>query len=191
VSDGTLVAWGDNVYSQASAPAGTSYVQIDAGNYDTVARIGCSNIVTYCTAKPNSLGCIPAIGWNGAPSASAGKGFTVSASNVRNQRVGLLMYSLNGQAAAPFLGGTLCLIPSIQRTNASSSGGSLLPANNCSGLYTIDFNAFAAGTFGANPAPALQVPGTSVDVQWFGRDPGFAPPNSTTLSDGLHFVMCN
>ena len=43
---------------------------------------------------------------------------------------------------------------------------------------------------GGNPHPSLQIPGTAIEVQWWGRDPGFPAPNNTTLSDGLHFVMC-
>jgi hypothetical protein len=143
---------------------------------------------SYCTAKLNSLGCTPAIGGLGVPSATANNGFNVSASSVRNNKSGLLFYGVNGRAASPFQAGTLCVSAPIKRTPGVNSGGS--PAgNDCSGVFAIDMNAFARGLSGGTPLAALSVIGTVVDCQWWGRDPGFAAPNNTTLSDGLEYTV--
>ncbi|MEO6710021.1 MAG: hypothetical protein ABIP42_10625 [Planctomycetota bacterium] len=76
----------------------------------------------YCTAKVNSLGCAPSIGSIGIPSASAGSGFTINGSNVRNMKPGMLLYGLSGPAAIPFHGGTLCLA-AHKRSLSVNSGG--------------------------------------------------------------------
>src|SRR5688572_1818074 len=144
----------------------------------------------YCTAKPNSLGCTPAISAQGQPSASAASGWVVSAAPVRNQQVGMLIYGLNGRAAIPFQGGWLCLAAPVHRSVPVSSGGSSLPAQDCTGVYALDMNAFAAGALGGAPRPELSQAGTVVDCQWWGRDKGFAPPNNTALSDALEYTVC-
>ena len=195
-SDSSVVAWGRNNFSQCNVPVlpiGSTYIEIAAGTYHNVARIEvhCPSLPSsYCTAKTNSLGCLPEISSVGSPSASAGIGFVVKGLNVLNQKPGLLLYSLSGQAAIPFQNGTLCVASPIKRTTGTNSGGNPSGAD-CSGRYLIDFNAFAVGALGGNPHPALQTPGTDVDAQWWGRDPGFAAPNNTTLTGGLHFTICN
>jgi len=145
--------------------------------------------LVYCSAKLNSLGCTPAIESLGAATAGASSGFLVSATQVRNNKSGLLLYGINGRTATPFYGGTLCVAPPIKRTPGTSSGGNAPPANDCSGVFVIDMNAFAAGALGGSPLPALSVPGTAVNCQWWGRDPGFAPPDNITLSDALEYLI--
>ena len=145
--------------------------------------------VTYCTAKVNSLGCLPAISSAGTPSASAACGFVVTAAPVFNQKAGLLLYSLTGRAALPFQGGILCVAPPLKRSPVYSSGGLPFPTKNCTGGWRIDMNAFSAGTSGGHPDPLLSRPGTYVHCQWWGRDPGFTPPDSTALTDALQYVV--
>ena len=166
-------------------------VQVPGMNTDTLGAefIGSAPSVTYCTAKTNSLGCVPAIGSIGTPSATAGSGFTVRGTNVRNNKNGLLFYGISGRAATPFQGGTLCVKSQVKRTPSTNSGGTPAPGSDCSGVYSLDMNLYAVGGLGGTPLPALTVSGTVVDCQWRGRDPGFAAPNNTTLSNGLEYTI--
>ena len=152
-------------------------------------REGCPPIA-YCSAKVNSLGCTPSITVSGTPSASAGDGFTISCGGVLNQTMGLLFYGVSGPAAAPFQGGTRCVARPLRRTVMVLSRGTPAPASDCSGVYTLDVNAFAASDSGGRPIPQLKVPGTTIHAQWWGRDPGFAPPDDIALSEGVRFTIC-
>ena len=153
-----------------------------ASFHQSTASVCTSAPVTYCTAKVNSLGCTPAMSFVGSnPSVSAGSGFTIKGSNVRNNKSGLLFYGTTGRDALPFQGGTLCVATPIRRTPVSSSGGSP-SGDDCTGVYSIDFNAFI---FGGTGDPALQVVGNTVRTQFWGRDPGYVAPNNTTLTNGL------
>jgi hypothetical protein len=191
----------DAAYAVVPSGAGGLYVSgstygslggPSAGNRDGwLARyeLPCTAL-TYCTAKTNSLGCTPMIASQGVPSASAGSGFVVAGANVRNNKSGLLFYGVGGQSALPFQGGTLCVKTPLRRTPGVNSGGTPAPQTDCSGIYSIDMNAFAVGALGGMPLSALTVAGTVVECQWWGRDPGFPPPNNTTLTDGLEYKVC-
>jgi hypothetical protein len=153
-----------------------------------VQLVPSADVTIYCTAKTNSLGCVPTIGFTGTSSASAGLGFTLSAVNVINNKPGLMIYSNQGQAATPFLGGLLCMNPPVRRSVQLNSGGNP-PPNDCSGTYSIDVNLFTVGGLGGTPAGYLSIAGTVVDAQFWGRDNGFAPPNNATLSDAIQFTV--
>jgi len=148
-----------------------------------------TSVNTYCIAKTNSQGCTPQIGWAGAPNAFVPGGFTINAVDVRNNKNGLLFYGISGPSSAPFQGGTLCVSPQIKRTGAINSGGNPLPANDCSGVYSIDMNAFANGLLGGVPLPQLNLAGQLVHAQFWGRDPGFPAPFNTTLTDALQWTV--
>jgi hypothetical protein len=191
-SDGAILAWGNNGSSQTIVPPtgiGERIVALSAGWYSNALQYEFQPSERYCMAKLNSIGCLPTIASSGWPSATIGSGFTIYVANVRNSKVGLFLYGINGRIQVPFQGGTLCVAPPIKRTAQINSGGAPLPTADCSGLYTLDFNAFAVGALGGSPHAALQTPGSVIDVQAWGRDPGFSAPNNTTLSDGLEYYV--
>jgi hypothetical protein len=142
----------------------------------------CLNPSVYCTAQTNTLGCAAQIAAQGTPSASSSSGFRISASNVRNQQNGMLLYGTSGRAAIPWLGGTLCVQPPLRRTPVVSSGGSAATANDCSGVLLRDFNAWGAG---AND-PELFA-GQHVRAQFYSRDPG--APQNLNLTDAVEFYL--
>jgi hypothetical protein len=174
------------------AAAGLPPIEMDAAGLPAVfllrAEGSGSAPIVYCVAKVNSLGCTPTIGFSGAPVAANTSGFLVNGSNVRNNKSGILFYGANtGQASTPFTGGTLCVKTPIRRTQGLISGGNPAPANDCSGVYSIDMNAFAHQAGPPVPPAILLVPGTQMNVQFWGRDPGFPAPNNTTLTDALQY----
>src|SRR5689334_6466102 len=157
-SDGAIMVWGQHSHGEEIIPSllsGKHCVQLELGGNSVLARYDCSYPTTYCTAKVNSLGCTPAIGGSGAPSASANSGFIVSGANVRNHKRGMLLYSISGRAAQPFEGGWRCLAAPIQRSMTLDSGGNLPPTSDCSGVLALDLNAFASGSLGGSPAAFL------------------------------------
>ncbi len=134
----------------------------------------------YCTAKVNSLGCTPAMGWSGSPSASSGSPFVLTCSNVLNQRTGLLTYSYS-PASTPFQGGVLCIGTPFSRTPTLGSGGSPT-GSDCSGTYAFDFNIRIQS--GIDPALSA---GAEVFTQYRARDPQAS--FSTSLSNAVRFLV--
>ena len=135
---------------------------------------------TYCVAKVNSLGCVPAIGYTGLPTLSGPDNFHVIATNVISNKPGMMLWG-GTSASTPFHGGTLCLASPIFRTPAQFSGGNTGP-DDCSGAYSYHFTqAYMAAHF--------LTPGSNAYAQFWSRDPGFPNPDKIGLTDALHFVI--
>lgn len=130
----------------------------------------------------DSLGCSPSISAQGYASISASEGLDVWGANALNNTSGLLLFGASGRNALVWLGGTLCVKPPLVRTPLRSSGGDPWPAQNCSGRWSLDLNT----SLSTLPTYAA---GTTLDLQWFGRDPGLAPPSNYQLSDGLELLL--
>ena len=154
-----------------------------SSTYSSTIAFGPSNDeVSYCQAKPNSIGCVPDLVPQGLASPTASSGYVVSATNVRNRTMGRLIYSVNGPASLPFAGGTLCVSAPWKGTSIVTSGGAAKPVQDCSGTWSYDLNAH----FTNKPGPQA---GDTVHCQWIGRDRGFAPPDNYALTAGLEFTM--
>ncbi len=137
---------------------------------------------TYCAAKTSSIGCLPTVGSFGLASPTAAFGYTILATDVRNNTLGMLVYTTAGRASSPFKGGTLCVNAPTRRAWTALSGGSPRPIKDCSGSWSMDFNSFLT----ANPGLP---PGTVVNCQWFGRDGGYPPSWNISLSDALELTL--
>ncbi|MCC7011382.1 MAG: VCBS repeat-containing protein [Planctomycetes bacterium] len=152
---------GDGVRDLAvlsSATFASSCVTVLRGAH---ARFG--DVVPYCTATVNSLGCTPELNVVGVPSASSPQACTLLASSELNQRPGLLFYG-SVPAALPFGSGWRCVASPLRRTPAQLSGGSA-SGNDCSGSYAFDWNALVRS--GADPALTA---GSTHFAQFWSRD---------------------
>jgi hypothetical protein len=148
-----------------------------------VCAVHCSpSVDTYCTAKPNSQHCTPAIGASGEPSATAGPGsFWIHADEVINHKPGFLLYGFLSDDR-PFMGGTLCIAAPLTRAGGQDSGGNDGP-DDCSGVYAVDMGARIASGIDAR----LHV-GATAYAQFWSRDPA-SQPFTIGLSDAVRFTI--
>jgi hypothetical protein len=71
----------------------------------------------------------------------------------------------------------------LTRTASQNSGGTALPASDCTGTYAYQFTP-------AEMSQAGLVVGDRVYTQYWSRDNGFQPPDNVGLTAGLRFVIC-
>lgn len=177
-STGSLVAFS----SQAS--------NLDQGDTNGVSDVFVRELfadpTVYCVTGTTSAGCQPQVAFSGKPSAGANAGFVVSASAVPNNQIGVFLFSLDGAANLPILGGTLCIGPIAGRSPGLFSAGNPF-ASDCSGNFTLDLNAYAAGHLGGAPNPGLSQVGQQVNGQFWGRDP--ASPAGFYFSEAIEYVV--
>ncbi|NUP96891.1 MAG: hypothetical protein HUU28_12095, partial [Planctomycetaceae bacterium] len=134
----------------------------------------------YCTAKTNSLGCVPQIGFTGIPSVSTPAPFVVRSTNQLNQRTGLLFWGY-APKNVPYQGGWLCVQAPTRRSPLLNSGGPT-SGNSCTGVLQLDFNLLLRS--GSDP---LATVGTELFSQFWSRDS--ASSFSTNRSDALRFTV--
>jgi hypothetical protein len=155
----------------------------------------------FCTAK-SGLACgVPAISASGTSSATATSGFTISAGPARSNKSGILLYNSQPNVpGVPFNGGTLCVESmGLRRGGSTNSMGACPGPADCTGVFSLDMNTFAQGTWvvpdcagapvgiPANTAAAyLKTPGTDVNCQWWGRD---TVATGSLVSDGLKYTV--
>jgi glucose/arabinose dehydrogenase len=152
------------------------------GALDSCECPGGAPPVAYCTAKVNSLGCVPFIQTTGYLSASTEVFFWIGAKKVISQRTGMLIYGYSPNIV-PFQGGFWCLGTPTQRMPPRNSGGSQT-TTNCTGQLPYEFNTYIAS--GADPA-LLQV-GQEVVFQFWARDP--AASFGSSLTNAVRAAVC-
>jgi len=149
------------------------------GDTEQLLEAACPEPATYCTAKVNSLGCTPSIGFSGMPTLTGADDFFITASNVVAERWGVMFWGLS-EAAMPFAGGTMCIDQALVRGAAQWSGGT---AGTCDGTYSTDFSQAYMNAQGL-------LAGDTVYAQYISRDNGFAFPDNLGLTNALVFVIC-
>ena len=134
------------------------------GKCDTTGPIG---FTPYCTPKTSSAGCISQVAGALAGPVSGAGDYSVTASGVQGFKAGIMFFGVNGAAALPFSGGTLCMFPPLGRAPIQLSFGT--NPSSCDGSFAQNVN---DGTVSPN---LDQGPGTTNWIQFWNRDPNNGP----------------
>lgn len=159
---------------------GAAHVSVEVGYAHAFTSFDRPPPATYCTAKINSAGCTPRMGFAGAPSVWIGaRPMTVLAHDVVNQTSGLLTWGFVPDAT-PFAGGLRCVGGSA-RVVLPSSGGSPVGVD-CSGSFAFAFSDAYLAAHGLGP-------GHELFVQCFYLDPTHPDGTGVGLTDALRFTF--
>lgn len=135
----------------------------------------------YCTPKTSSNGCLTTLTTTDpiAQPVSGANDYEVAATAVKGFANGIFFFGVNGAAAIPFAGGTLCMTPPLGRLPIQNSLGS--------GPLFCDGKLAQIINDGGATSPNLDAgPGTSNWLQAWYRDPmNGAGPNGSALSDAV------
>ena len=150
----------------------------------TVECLCNTQFTSYCTAGTSASGCNATLSAVGIPSATLPSGFTLMASGVEGQKDGLFFFGVNGQQANAWGNGTSfqCVVPPVARAGLLTGVGTV---GACDGAVSQDLNARWTAKPGTRPAL-----GDIVDAQLWYRDPFNTSNQTTSLSDGLSFLVC-
>lgn len=136
--------------------------------------------VSYCTAKVNSVGCLPRVDFEGSPTVMIGaRPLTVTAADVVNESYGTLLWGL-GSAHQPFGGGTLC-VDAAARSAPLATGGSLVGVD-CTGVLAFAFSETYLALHGLGPGDTLY-------AQFVYRDPTHPDGTGLGSTDALSFTI--
>lgn len=155
---------------------GNASATVHAGPFSVMSAGGWP----LCSPKLNSQFCLPSMSMSGRISASGQDDLHLYASNIINNKAGLLFWGFS-ETAVPFQGGLKCVGGATYRSPVLNSGGSPGGAD-CSGSFDFAFTQAYAASFG------WTAPGSVVFTQYWYRDPQSS--FGTGLTDAMAIVMC-
>ncbi|MDP6519139.1 MAG: right-handed parallel beta-helix repeat-containing protein [Planctomycetota bacterium] len=145
-----------------------------------LAWTGAATPFAYCEGKASSAGCLATMGFAGTASLAGDDDFHLLAWDLQNQQFCGLIVSL-APDHAPFAGAARCIAEPFTILGVQNTGGSSLPASDCSG--TIDFQV-PQETLGAMGGVGAQF----FAQVWF-RDPVHPDGSSLGVSAALGVTL--
>lgn len=132
----------------------------------------------YCSAKPNSQGCLPQITTSGSPTTGGADDFVIGATSMLPSKPGLFFFAWTDPVALPFFGGTLCMLPPLIRTPVQLA----TPGTGCGGTYAFPLSQAVMNQVGL-------LAGDRVYGQYWARDDAHPDGTGVALSDAMEVVL--